>query len=131
MMGAPILFAALLLQVLPAPDSLAWEPAGTDRAGRNAIAPASISRSGDVVRFKLRVLYHDPARHRGVSVSISEILIDCRRQTFGIKAADGYGADGRLLYSREAQPAEIAYMPLTTIEHFERVRDRVCGEALA
>ena len=117
----------LALQTLPAPDSARWEEVNTDSAGRNAIDPPSLTRNGDIARFRLRVRYDDPAASRGVSVAISDILFDCRRRTYGIVAVDAYGSDGRLLLSRAVELSAVEYMPLVTLDNHEPIRIRVCG----
>lgn len=118
---------ALLLQALPAPGSLPWEEVSTDQDGRNAIDPGSLRRTGDVVRFTMRVIFHNPAAFEGMTVLTMRMAIDCQRRTFAIEAADGYGGEGQLLRTREVAAAEAEYLPLTSLAEHETIRRRVCG----
>lgn len=130
-MSPAILALALALQVLPAPASVQWEEVGTDQDGRNAIDPASVRRSGGLVRFTMRVLFHNPASFGGTHVMTMRLVFDCERRSFGVEAADGYDGNGRLTASREVTPAEVRYQPMTAVAGHEALRARVCGTGAA
>jgi hypothetical protein len=53
--------------------------------------------------------------------------MNCRTRQVGIVAADGYGADGRLVRTRESAPAEIVYEDYPAGADADRLHERVCG----
>lgn len=119
---------ALALQILPAPDSVRWEPLANDQGESVFIDPASVRRDGQTVRYLVRVDAHDSGPGNEIQRLIMRIVLDCGRGLQGIEAADGYDGAGALLASREAQPAEIEYEPLRRYGSPDSVRRRLCPE---
>ena len=100
-MAIETMLAAMALQLLPAPGTIAWEPAGGDESGTYAIDPASIARDGDSVRFLLRAT---SARTQadGANMAVVRYLIDCRARTVAAESADFYRPDGSFAYEHHA-----------------------------
>jgi hypothetical protein len=99
-MAISTMVAALALQTLPAPDTVRWEAAGEDQAGRYAIDPASIVRDGDVVRFLLRA-EGASAQADGTNLAVVRYEIDCRARTVAAESADFYRQDGTFAYTHQ------------------------------
>jgi hypothetical protein len=125
-MAMTILLAAFAAQALPAPGTVTgWEPLPDDASGHNFLDPASIRREGDLARVVVRgVAISAPAA--GIASIMMRFRVDCRRQTLGIEAADGYGADGRLLGSRVAPPSAVAMAPVAGMASFAAIVARAC-----
>ncbi|HEV7661058.1 MAG TPA: surface-adhesin E family protein [Allosphingosinicella sp.] len=125
-MAATILMAALAAQALPAPGSVTgWETMPDDPSGHNFLDPASIRRQGDLVRVVVRGVALS-AEGTGIASIMMRFRIDCRRRAIGVEAADGYGADGRLLGSRVAPEAAVTMAPVTDMASFAAIVARAC-----
>lgn len=125
-MAMTILLAALAAQALPAPGSITgWETLPDDPSGRNFLDPASIRRQGDLARVVVRGVAHG-AEANGIASMMMRVRVDCRRRTLGIEAADGYGADGRLLGSRVAPEAMVAMAPAAGMPSLAALVARAC-----
>ena len=128
-MAMTILLAALAAQALPAPGSVTgWETLPDDPSGHNFLDPASIRRQGDLVRVVVRGVASDPAA-TGFQSIMMRFRVDCRRRALGIEAADGYGADGRLVGSRVAPEAAVTMAPVTDMASFTAIVERACRRA--
>lgn len=123
---------ALLLaaQILPAPDSIpVWEPLPDDAEGRHFYDPASISRDGDVARVVYRSIFRE-LDEGDVRSMMRRIQIHCTARTMGLEVADGYGEDGGLLESSQAEADTVAIEPIdpaSTPPRFLHLAERVCG----
>jgi hypothetical protein len=123
---------ALLLaaQILPAPNSIpVWEPLPDDEEGRHFYDPASISRDGDVARVVYRSIFRE-LDEGDVRSMMRRIQIHCTARTMGLEVADGYGEDGGLLESSQAEADTVAIEPIDpagTSPRFVRLAERVCG----
>jgi hypothetical protein len=120
-----ILAAALAAQTLPAPGAVQWEDVAQDGGGRYAIDPASIARHGDQVRFLMRALGAQ-ANPDGTSAAVVRYVIDCRRRTWGVLAADAYRGDA-FAYSRETGEDEIEMQPIPEGGGGGQLQRRACG----
>jgi hypothetical protein len=128
-MAMTILLAALAAQVLPAPGSITgWETLPDDPSGHNFLDPASIRRQGNLVRVVVRGVALSAAE-AGIGSIMMRFRVDCRRRTLGIEAADGYGADGRLLGSRVAPEAAVTMAPPADMASFAAIVARACRPA--
>ncbi|MEA3011488.1 MAG: hypothetical protein QOD42_33 [Sphingomonadales bacterium] len=128
-MMTAILLAALAAQALPAPGSVAgWETLPDDASGHNFLDPASIRRDGDLVRIIVRGVASSVGAS-GLKSMMMRFRIDCRQRTLGVEAADGYGADGRLIGSRVAQPTEMAMTPIPEMASLAALVARACRPA--
>ena len=123
-------FLILAAQALPTPGSVAaWETLPEDEFGANFLDPASIRRDGDITHVVVRAVAHQVGADR-VHTIMMRFRIDCRARRYGFEAADAYGADGRLIRSREAAPGAVASDPFD-IDNFGRMAARVCGQDAA
>ena len=99
--------AALLIQSLPAPGAAQWEPFGPPRADvANQVDPASITRNGDRVSLRVRMVRPAPAPD-GMSSAVAAFILDCRARTAQLDGLDFYKADGsfgRSLHGEDAVP---------------------------
>lgn len=121
----PILAAALAAQSLPAPGAVQWEEVAQDGGGRYAIDPASIARDGDKVRFLMRAVAAQ-ANADGTGMAVVRYVIDCRRTTWGVLAADAYRGDA-FAYSREAGEDEVEMRPIPGGGGGPQLQRRACG----
>jgi hypothetical protein len=116
---------ALALQILPAPGALAWEAVAEEADGFSFVAPASIAREGDIVRFLLRLDSRTP-RADGTTRFVMRAAIDCRALTMGYQTGDAYGAGGAFLRSRDEPVGAIRYEPLGDSLALAALHARVC-----
>jgi hypothetical protein len=120
-----ILAAALAAQTLPAPGAVQWEEVAQDGGGRYAIDPASIARDGDKVRFVMRAT-GAAANADGTSVAVVRYVMDCRRRTWGVLAADAYRGDA-FAFARETAEDEVQMRPIAADSGEARLQRRACG----
>jgi hypothetical protein len=119
------LAAALAAQTLPAPGAVQWEEVAQDGGGRYAIDPGSIARDGDKVRFVMRAVGAQ-ANPDGTSAAVVRYVIDCRRRTWGVLAADAYRGDA-FAYARETDEDEIEMQPIPDGGGGGQLQRRACG----
>lgn len=123
-----ILLAALAAQVLPAPGTVRWEPLADESSGPSFIDPGSLTRDGDVVRFRSRSDRRVVAAD-GIRMLVVQAAIDCRRRMVGFGGGDAYGEGGRFLYSIPVGPGAVQFQPLPASPGVDQVFRRVCGDA--
>ncbi len=123
-------FLAMAMQLLPAPDALAWEPLTTDPEGEMFLAPATLEREGDVVRFVVRSDYR-AGGPTDWGRTLLRVAVDCRRRLSAIVEGDAYGRDGRFAESRNAPAEALRFEPLGSTESDARLFSRVCGAGAA
>lgn len=124
-MTIAILAAALAAQTLPAPGAVQWEEVAQDGGGRYAIDPASIARDGDIVRFVMRATGAQ-ANADGTDAAVVRYVMDCRRRTWGVLAADAYRG-AAFAFSRETEAAEVEMRPVAADSGEARLQRRACG----
>jgi hypothetical protein len=128
-MAMTLLLAALAAQALPAPASVTgWEALSDDAEGHNFLDPASIRRDGDLARVVVRGVANSVAA-TGIKSMMMRFRVDCRRRMLGVEAADGYGADGRLIGSRVATEAQVAMAPVPDTGSLTGLVARACRPA--
>lgn len=122
------MFTALMLQALPAPGGVRWEMVIGEGEQGLEVDPGTIEREGEVVRYTIR-LHVTQANAAGIRVMVLRHVLNCRTRQHGIAAGDGYGADGRLITTRQSTAAEIVYEPFPTGPDADRMHRRLCGAA--
>ena len=101
---AALIFAALTAAptVAAAPE---WVTVGSDSANTLYYNPKSVSRSGDVVRVRTRMVVADDPLGYGSFIILEDL--NCRAQTWTMIAAQGFDTGGKLYRSVEV-PADKA-----------------------
>ncbi len=121
-MATFLLQAALLL----AQAGANWVPAGSEPRGSYAYDSASVSRSGDIVRVRIRVIMSAIAPG-GVRTLVMDVGLGCSARTMTAYAMSTYGDGGALIESHQAGPGESVAQPLPANTIEDAIRQRLCG----
>ena len=103
-----------------------WVAAGSEARGSYEYDAASVSRSGDSARTRLRVTL-PAAAPNGVRSMVLDVEFGCAARTITTHAVTTYGDSGAVLESRAAGAGEAVAqaLPANTIE--DGIRQRLCG----
>lgn len=128
-MSVLIAMAALAAQAAAAEPR--WEPLAEEGGVAMAIDPASIARSGAVVRFTLRGSTQQP-QPDGSTSGVMEVQVDCPGRNGTLLGGRSLAPDGRTVQETRIPPAQRRAAPLGAGSALDRaIYARVCGEALA
>ncbi len=114
-----ILFYALMLMQN-------WVPAGSEARGSYEYDAASVSRSGDNARTRVRVTL-PAAAPNGVRSMLLDVEFGCAARTITTLAITTYGDSGAVMESRQAGPNEAVAQPLPSNTIEDGIRQRLCG----
>jgi hypothetical protein len=116
--------AALLLQAA-APEP-AWQSLGVHGGIDTAFDPATVQRTGDRVRVRIRGVTQAVGPD-GIRTVTGTTEIDCAAGTATALDARGYDAEGRLMLNAIVPAAERRPEPIRPQSPNEAVRAQVCG----
>jgi hypothetical protein len=103
-----------------------WTAAGSEARGSYEYDPASVSRTGDVVRLRMRITLYADAPDGTRSV-IMDVGIACSGRTMTTYAVTAYGSGGAALGSRNFGPGGAAPQAIPSNSIEDNIRQRLCS----
>lgn len=113
-----ILAGATLMLAAGAGFGAQWIDVDKARDHLGSFDAASLSRSGDVVRVWVKVIFFEPQRDPAfaapIKISVSRWAYDCRRKTMAVGTVTLYGEDRSVIASQDAPPVAFRDVPPDT-----------------
>ena len=122
--------AALLAQAAPATDANGWPQIAQDGEGRYYLDPASLSREGAVVRFRIRAQVVRGGVG-GTHGAVMGLAIDCASRRAGFQSVQLFDAAGNLTGERTIPPEAVDFRPITAGMSEDQMVAHVCAPAPA
>lgn len=108
--------------MLAAAQEAKWVSLYTDRDGETFYDPASVTRTGNRVRIKLRMI----AKSDVAWSAITRAEIDCKAQTLGMLSMEQYGAGPVPVKTRTVPADKVERQPLFVGEDMEPIYRAAC-----